>query len=306
MADGTAQRSDRRPLGDRCPGSRRAAARRSMARLPRRVGYRSVPFCEGRERPRRDELLAFRATDTLPNHAGLAGARGAEQVSRAGCRCGDCRTDAEASSAVDDWFRSCRPTAPTRSSSNRRGIVESTDRTADAEVVEVFRGVSRPAAGAEERSRACGYGMIFKNVGAGRGVAGAHAQPADRLAIVPINVRPKRSPARGVLPVSGPVRLLRHDPAGAGGRAADRADTTGWSCLCPFASRFPFETWILPKRPRQPLRDIDSTRKQWRLLPAWYGRQLLEIEAVLDRRPTITSFTRPPLTRSSLGTITGI
>ena len=37
-------------------------------------------------------------------------------------------------------------------------------------------------------------------------------------------------------------------------------DTPGFVAFCPFASRFPFETWILPKNHCQPFREHPEER----------------------------------------------
>ena len=90
--------------------------------------------------------------------------------------------------------------------------------------------------------------MIFKNVGAAAGASLEHTHSQLIVTpIVPINVVEEIDRLAGVLSISRPLRVLRHDRAGAGVREADRARLARLRGLLPVCRRFPFETWILPK-----------------------------------------------------------
>ena len=75
-------------------------------------------------------------------------------------------------------------------------------------------------------------------------------------------------------------------------------DTPDFMAFCPFASRFPFETWILPKTHSQPLREHpqDGRRRPGaaccsRCSTSWKRRS--------TTRPTTTSSTPAPSTPRS-------
>ncbi len=93
------------------------------------------------------------------------------------------------------------------------------------------------------------YGMIFKNVGAAAGASLEHLH-SQLIAtpIVPINVWEE---------MTGSLEFFSHrrrcvycDMIQRERDAGDRVvlDTPGFLALTPFAGRFPFETWVLPKK----------------------------------------------------------
>ena len=100
------------------------------------------------------------------------------------------------------------------------------------------------------------HGMLFKNVGeARRGQPRAHAQPADRhadradLGLGGDDRRP------GVLQLPRPLHLLRHDPAGARRREADRPRHDPLHRVLPLRQPVPVRDLDRPQDPLQPLRE---------------------------------------------------
>jgi len=92
------------------------------------------------------------------------------------------------------------------------------------------------------------YGMIFKNVGAGAGASLEHTHSQLIVTpIVPIAVSEELTGAREYFGYRG--RCVFCDMIEQELRDGRRIvlDTPGCVAFCPFASRFPFETWILPK-----------------------------------------------------------
>jgi UDPglucose--hexose-1-phosphate uridylyltransferase len=92
------------------------------------------------------------------------------------------------------------------------------------------------------------YGMIFKNVGliAGASLEHSHSQLIV-TPIVPVNVREEMNGAQEFFDYRG--RCIYCDLIYQEIAAEKRivVDTPSFICFTPFASRFPFETWIVPK-----------------------------------------------------------
>jgi UDPglucose--hexose-1-phosphate uridylyltransferase len=92
------------------------------------------------------------------------------------------------------------------------------------------------------------YGMIFKNVGADAGASLEHTHSQLIVTpIVPINVWEEMTGSLEFHNYRG--RCVYCDMIQQELSAEKRIvhDTPGFVAFCPFASRFPFETWILPK-----------------------------------------------------------
>ena len=99
------------------------------------------------------------------------------------------------------------------------------------------------------RTRASATSSMFKNhgVAAGASLEHPHSQ-LIALPVVPRNVRDEIAGAKRALRAQGAVRLLRHHPAGAGSAGARDSENAEFLAVSPYAPRFPFETWMLPKR----------------------------------------------------------
>jgi len=92
------------------------------------------------------------------------------------------------------------------------------------------------------------YGMIFKNVGAAAGASLEHTHSQLIVTpIVPINVWEEMTGSLEFYNYRG--RCVYCDMIQQELASEQRIvlDTPGFVAFCPFASRFPFETWILPK-----------------------------------------------------------
>lgn len=92
------------------------------------------------------------------------------------------------------------------------------------------------------------HGMIFKNVGAAAGASLEHTH--SQLIVtptVPISVWEEMTGALEFFNYRGRCIFcdMIHQELGTTRRIV--LDTPHFTALCPFASRFPFETWILPK-----------------------------------------------------------
>lgn len=92
------------------------------------------------------------------------------------------------------------------------------------------------------------YGMVFKNVGAAAGASLEHSHSQLIVTpIVPINVWEEMTGAMEFYNYRG--RCIYCDMIYQEASASKRIvmETPHFIAFCPYASRFPFETWILPK-----------------------------------------------------------
>jgi len=114
------------------------------------------------------------------------------------------------------------------------------------------------------------HGLIFKNKGAPAGASLDHAHSQLIVTpVVPISVWEEMTGALEFYNYRG--RCIFCDMIQQELAAGDRVvlDTPGFVVFCPFASRFPFETWILPKRhssqfeniPRQGIEELGFVLK---------------------------------------------
>ena len=94
------------------------------------------------------------------------------------------------------------------------------------------------------------YILVFKNHGAAAGATLEHPHSQlIALPIVPDFVREEIEGARRHYPDQGTLRLLRHRAAGAARRTrASIHENADIVALAPYAPRFAFETWLLPRR----------------------------------------------------------
>ncbi len=154
------------------------------------------------------------------------------------------------------------------------------DDGAVAEVLEIYQ--SRLLDLRQDRRLSCG--MIFKNVGrtAGASLQHSHSQ------LIATPVVPKRVQEE----MDGAARWMKHR-----GRCiycdmvsqerADRSrlvlDAEDFVAFCPYASRFPFETWILPTRHAS---HFESQPDESRLVLARTLRRVLtKLESALENPP---------------------
>ncbi len=91
------------------------------------------------------------------------------------------------------------------------------------------------------------YGMIFKNVGAAAGASLEHAHSQLIVTpIVPINVAEEIAGADGFYRYRGRCVYCDMIEQELAFEKRVVVDSPGFVAFCPFAARFPFETWIVP------------------------------------------------------------
>lgn len=99
-----------------------------------------------------------------------------------------------------------------------------------------------------KRDRRLVYGMIFKNVGAAAGASLEHTHSQLIVTpIVPINVWEEMTGSLEFYNYRGRCVYCDMIQQELASEKRIVLDAPGFVAFCPFASRFPFETWILPK-----------------------------------------------------------
>ena len=149
------------------------------------------------------------------------------------------------------------------------------------------------------------HGMLFKNVGAAAGASLEHTHSQLIVTpIVPISVWEEMTGSLEFFNYRGRCIYcdMIHQELATETRVV--LDTPHFTAFCPYASRFPFETWILPKAPLEPLREHPQAggRRPGQRAPP--GPQ----QAGAGPRParrTTTSSTRRRSTTRSCPTTTG-
>ena len=126
------------------------------------------------------------------------------------------------------------------------------------------------------------YGMIFKNVGASAGASLEHSHSQLIVTpIVPVNVQDEMDGSDQFYRYRGRCIYcdLVHEELGQAKRVV--LDTPNFLCFAPFASRFPFETWIVPKNHASHYENIQ--RNDIDELGAVLKTILLKLEIALDK-----------------------
>ncbi len=125
------------------------------------------------------------------------------------------------------------------------------------------------------------YGMVFKNVGALAGASLEHSHSQLIVTpIVPINVWEEMSGALEFFNYRGRCIYcdMIHQELAAEKRVV--LDTPTFVAFCPFAGRFPFETWILPKNHNSHYENIQKNEIEE--LGTVLKTILLKLESALD------------------------
>ncbi len=126
------------------------------------------------------------------------------------------------------------------------------------------------------------YGMIFKNVGAAAGASLEHSHSQLIVTpIVPISVSEEMSGSREFFDYRGRCVYCDMIQQELASESRVVMDTPSFIAICPYASRCPFETWILPKRHTSHYENIQEYEIEQlaRMMKQVVGR----IEMALDR-----------------------
>jgi UDPglucose--hexose-1-phosphate uridylyltransferase len=133
-----------------------------------------------------------------------------------------------------------------------------------------------------KKDRRLVYGMIFKNVGAAAGASLEHTHSQLIVTpIVPINVWEEMTGSLEFYNYRGRCVFCDMIQQELATEKRIVLDTPGFVAFCPFASRFAFETWILPKFHSSHYENIQKNGVEE--LARVMKQVITNIEAALDR-----------------------
>ncbi len=232
------------------------------------------PFCEGQEDKTPPEILAYRRPGTAPNTPGwrvrvVPNKFPALEIE------GDLNKRGE---GIYDMMRGVG--AHEVIIESPRHLI-STSELSEPELQEVLWAY-RDRLTDLKRDRRLVYGMVFKNVGAAAGASLEHTHSQLIVTpIVPINVWEEMTGSLEFFNYRG--RCVYCDMIQQELATEKRLvhDTPTFIAFCPFASRFPFETWILPKIHGSHFENIQAGAVED--LASILRIVMLKIEAALDR-----------------------
>jgi UDPglucose--hexose-1-phosphate uridylyltransferase len=207
---------------------------------PQRRQDRFCPFCEGNERATPNEIIAYRSPGSKPNGKGWRVRVFANKFPALEIE-GELNKRGE---GIYDMMQGVGAHEVIVESS--RHLISTSELTEDElrEVLWVYRDRLVDL----KKDPRLVYGMIFKNVGAEAGASLEHTHSQLIVTpIVPINVWEEMTGSLEFYNFRG--RCVYCDMIQQELAVEKRivVDSPGFMAFCPFASRFPFETWVLPK-----------------------------------------------------------
>ncbi|MDX2037005.1 MAG: galactose-1-phosphate uridylyltransferase [Isosphaeraceae bacterium] len=236
----------------------------------------SCPFCEGNEAQTTPEILAYRERGSKPNGPGwrlrvVPNKFPALQVEGGLQKRGEGMYDKMAGIGAHEVIIE---------SPRHEVSLASLSETAIAEVLWVYRDRLVDL----ERDPRFVHGMIFKNVGPAAGASLEHTH--SQLIVtptVPITIAEEISGSLEFHRYRG--RCIYCDMIVQERSTESRIvlETEHYSVFCPFAARFPFETWIVPNHHSSHYENIQKSGVDD--LGAVLKRVLTKLESALDRPP---------------------
>lgn len=159
--------------------------------------------------------------------------------------------------------------------------LQSTSELSDEAMAEVFW-IYRERMLDLQKDRRLVYGLVFKNVGAAAGASLEHTHSQLIVTpIVPINVSEEIAGSQAFYRYRGRCvfcDMIEQELAGEGRIVFD---SPGFVAFCPFAARFPFETWIVPTSHASHYESL--SRGEADELARVMRRVMAKIETALDR-----------------------
>ncbi len=240
------------------------------------TGPDSCPFCEGNESQTTPEILAYREPESTPDGPGwrvrvVPNKFPALQIEGELQKRGDGIYDMMAGIGAHEVIIE----------SPKHHI--STAALTETEVRDVLW-VYRERLLDLRNDRRFVHGMIFKNVGSAAGASLEHTHSQLIVTpIVPITVWEEMTGALEFFNYRGRCIYcdMLHQEAASKKRIV--LDTEHFMAFCPYAARFPFETWIVPKRHSSHYEQLDQTELED--LASVLRTSIARLETVLDRPP---------------------
>lgn len=207
---------------------------------PRMAGGRFCPFCEGNEDKTPNEIIAYRNPGTQRDRPGwrvrvIPNKFPALEIEGDLTKRGEGIYDMMRGVGAHEVIVESPKHLVTTSQLSEEGLQE---------VLWVYRDRLVDL----KRDQRLVYGMVFKNVGQAAGASLEHTHSQLIVTpIVPINVREEMIGSLEFYNFRGRCIFCDMIQQELATEKRIVLDTPGFLAFCPFASRFPFETWILPK-----------------------------------------------------------
>jgi UDPglucose--hexose-1-phosphate uridylyltransferase len=241
--------------------------------VQRRPG-RFCPFCEGHEDATPDEIVAYRAPGTHRNRPGW-------RVRVVPNKFPALEIEGDLNKRGDGMYDMMRGVGAHEVIIETPRHLMSTSELPDEQLREVFWIYRDRLVDLKKDSRLV-YGMIFKNVGQAAGASLEHAHSQLIVTpVVPSSVQEEMTGSQAFFEYRGRCVYCDMIQQELAGDKRIVLDSPGFVAFCPFAGRFPFETWIVPKEheghyEHVQRRDVDEL--------AGVVRQVVsKIEAALDQ-----------------------
>jgi UDPglucose--hexose-1-phosphate uridylyltransferase len=241
---------------------------------PHRHAERFCPFCEGNEDKTPGEIIAYRNPGTQRNRSGW-------RVRVVPNKFPALEIEGELNKRGEGIYDMMRGVGAHEVIIESPQHVMSSSELSEEQLREVLW-VYRDRLVDLKRDPRLVYGMIFKNVGAAAGASLEHSHSQLIVTpIVPINVWEEMTGSLEFYNYRG--RCVYCDMIQQESATEKRIvlDTPGFVAFCPFASRFPFETWVLPKSHSSHYENIQKNGVDD--LAGVIRLVIAKIEAALDR-----------------------
>jgi len=232
------------------------------------------PFCEGQEAQTPGEIIAYRRAGSLPNREGW-------RVRVVPNKFPALEIEGDLNKRGDGIYDMMRGVGAHEVIIESPAHVLSTADLSEHQLGEVFWAYRDRLVDLKKDHRLV-YGMIFKNVGAAAGASLEHTHSQLIVTpIVPITVREEMTGSLEFHRYRGRCVFCDMIQQELASEKRVVLDLPGLIAFCPFASRFPFETWILPKNHSSHYENIQKNGVEE--LARGMRQVIAKIEAALDR-----------------------
>lgn len=252
----------------------RAERPNAFVRSAPRGPAQPCPFCEGHEKETPSEVLAYREPGTEPDGPGW-------RVRVVPNKYPALDLDGTPQRRTDGMYSAIEGIGAHEVIIESPRHLASTSELSVEQLAEVFAAYRQRLVRWKQDPRLA-YGMIFKNVGVEAGASLEHAH--SQLILTPIVPRDVSEELRGALDFyRGCGRCVYCEMICRESNDGVRIvlETPNFLALSPFAARFAFETWVLPKNHSS---HYESTCEDGMIeLAALMKQVLTKIEAALDR-----------------------
>lgn len=241
---------------------------------PRRLQGQFCPFCEGNEDKTPDEIVAYRNAGSSPNREGW-------RVRVVPNKFPALEIEGDLSKRGEGIYDMMQGVGAHEVIIESPRHVLSTSELSEEQLREVFW-VYRDRLVDLKKDPRLVYGMIFKNVGAAAGASLEHSHSQLIVTpIVPINVWEEMTGSLEFYNYRGRCVFCDMIQQELATEKRIVIDTPSFLAFCPFASRFPFETWILPKNHSSHYENIQKNGVDE--LSGVMRQVIAKIESALDR-----------------------